>query len=150
MAIAKTKDAFKKVDFGYVTDFAWATHADGVPTFHLISSTGASASAPFLYPRTKGKAERWVRGLGFRHTQIYRPGLLGRDEPTSIEKCYGSIVSALPAHFFAQVIVSQAHLVTTKLQTDENRDQNATPITEIWSNSEIYKYAKKNNIQKAT
>lgn len=42
----------------------------------LVSTHGAHSGARLAYPRMKGELEDAVRGLGFRHTVILRPGLL--------------------------------------------------------------------------
>ena len=51
-------------------------------SMNLIS--GASESAYFLYPITKGKTENHILNLKFDRTSIYRPGVLivpeGREE----------------------------------------------------------------------
>lgn len=147
MEVAKSKTQFKRVDYYYVTDFAWLCRKFNVHAFSLISSTGASASSPILYVRTKGKAENYIKALNFPATLIYRPGLLGRDEPTSIELCYGKLVSALPAPFFAKVMVTAVEHYVLPQRTETA----AQPplLREAWDNDRIYKFAKRNGISKA-
>merc|ERR550517_842877 len=69
-------EGFVKVDYDYVVEASKLLHNSGCPDLHLVSSQGASASSPFLYPSTKGKAEEAVKALGFPRLTIYRPGLL--------------------------------------------------------------------------
>ncbi len=73
---AGSAEAFRRVDFDYVLAAAQAARAAGARTFCLVSSQGADASSPFLYPRVKGELERAVSGLCFESVQILRPGLL--------------------------------------------------------------------------
>ena len=42
----------------------------------LISSGGANAQSFMAYPKMKGELEEAVKGLGFEHTVILRPGLI--------------------------------------------------------------------------
>ena len=46
---------FVKVDKDYVYESARILRDLGCNHFHLVSSTGASKSSPFLYTKTKGK-----------------------------------------------------------------------------------------------
>jgi len=69
-------DGFVKVDYDYVVESSKLLHNSGCPDLHLVSSQGANASSPFLFPSTKGKAEEAIKALGFPRLTIYRPGLL--------------------------------------------------------------------------
>ncbi|CBJ28509.1 conserved unknown protein [Ectocarpus siliculosus] len=69
---------FKKVDFSYLEGVCQLCRVAGVDHFSLVSSQGASASSPLLYPKVKGQCEKLVRSAGYPHTSIWRPGLLGR------------------------------------------------------------------------
>lgn len=55
---------------------AQSAKAAGVKVYVLISSGGASAQSMFGYPKMKGELEEAVKGLGFEHTVILRPGLI--------------------------------------------------------------------------
>ncbi len=75
-ADAGSAEAFRAVDLDLVVRFALAAKAAGARRFGLVSSSGANASSRFLYPRTKGEAERAVSGAGFESVVIARPSLL--------------------------------------------------------------------------
>lgn len=75
-AAAGSADNFVKIDYGINYEFAKAAKRRGVDTFVLISSTGANASSPFLYMKTKGKLEDDIIALKFPRTIILRPGVL--------------------------------------------------------------------------
>ncbi|CAN0453034.1 unnamed protein product, partial [Hapterophycus canaliculatus] len=76
------------VDLSYLEGVCQLCRVAGVDHFSLVSSQGASASNPLLYPKVKGKGEqKVVRSAGFPHTSIWRPGLLGRgDKARGMEK----------------------------------------------------------------
>lgn len=149
----KSKKKFKLVDYTYVTDFAWMTRHLHVPSFNLVSSMGTWAHSPFLYPRTKGKAEKFIKSLVFPILLIYRPGLLGRPEPRSDETCYGHVASALSTEFFGKLMERAALdlLDTTPGAKSENRELlfGGGPLFQkTWDNDKIYSYAKKHHIPK--
>lgn len=75
-ADAGSDAAFRAVDFDLAVSFARAAKAAGARRFGLVSSVGADAQSPFLYPRVKGEAERAIAGLGFESFVIARPALL--------------------------------------------------------------------------
>ena len=52
-------------------------------TYVLISSNGANHTSYFAYPKMKGELEEAVKGLGFKHTVIVRPGLIVGDRSES-------------------------------------------------------------------
>lgn len=68
--------AFRRVDFDYVVAFARLARRAGATRFLLVSSLGASANSPLLYPRTKGESEAAISALGFRTVVILRPSFL--------------------------------------------------------------------------
>ena len=68
--------AFRRVDLDYVVAFARLVKRAGARRFLLVSSLGASASSPFLYPRTKGECEAAVSAIGFTTVVIVRPSFL--------------------------------------------------------------------------
>lgn len=72
---AGSPERFRAVDLGLVTSFAKAARAAGARRFALVSSVGANASSRFLYPRTKGEAERAVSS-GFESVVLARPSFL--------------------------------------------------------------------------
>ncbi|KAG6329542.1 hypothetical protein ID866_9548, partial [Astraeus odoratus] len=76
---------FEKIDREYVVNACRAAKSDD-PTHEqrvvYLSSGGASASSPFLYPKSKGLTELALARLGYSDTIVFRPGLLkGADRP---------------------------------------------------------------------
>lgn len=74
--IARSQDAFARVDRDYVSAFAGLGAACGAKRFGLVSSVGAQADARNFYLRIKGEAEAAVRGAGFDLVEIARPSFL--------------------------------------------------------------------------
>eukprot|EP01112_Ceratiomyxa_fruticulosa_P007065 TRINITY_DN1820_c0_g1_i1.p1 TRINITY_DN1820_c0_g1~~TRINITY_DN1820_c0_g1_i1.p1 ORF type:complete len:265 (+),score=49.33 TRINITY_DN1820_c0_g1_i1:192-986(+) len=102
---AGSAEEFKKVDLGYVSRFGRISKDAEIPSFHLVSSQGANKDSWFLYMETKGKAEEEIKSLGFKHTSIYRPGLLDRGEKSrAVEKLAKIFVSGLHVNTVAKAM----------------------------------------------
>lgn len=84
---AKTKEAFRKIDYDYPLALAWMTKSLGAKQFHLVSALGANEGSSVFYNRVKGETESAIRKVGFDSYHIYRPSLLlgARDEERSGE-----------------------------------------------------------------
>lgn len=66
-------------------EVAKAAKDAGVKVYVLISTAGANAHSFMAYPTMKGELEEGIKGLGFEHTVILRPGLLvGSREDTRV------------------------------------------------------------------
>ncbi|KAL3422002.1 Protein fmp-52, mitochondrial [Phlyctema vagabunda] len=72
----------RKIDHDLNLQLAQAAKNAGVKVYVLISTSGASATSSMAYPKMKGELEEAVKGLGFEHTVLLRPGLIvgNRDE----------------------------------------------------------------------
>jgi uncharacterized protein YbjT (DUF2867 family) len=73
---AGSRDAFRRVDFGYVVVFVRAARAAGARRLMLVSAIGASAHSALFYLRVKDETEEAVAALGYPALHIFRPGLL--------------------------------------------------------------------------
>ncbi|KAF2825320.1 NAD dependent epimerase/dehydratase family protein-like protein [Ophiobolus disseminans] len=78
-AAAGSVEAQRKVDYDLNMELATAAKDAGVETYVLISTTGASATSRFAYPKMKGELEDSVKALKFKHTVILRPGFIAGD-----------------------------------------------------------------------
>jgi uncharacterized protein YbjT (DUF2867 family) len=74
------KDQQYEIDYTYQYKFAKIAAENGVPTYSLISSTGANENSPFFYPKIKGKLEQAIKKLSFKSIQIFQPPTLIRQE----------------------------------------------------------------------
>ena len=73
---AKSREAFRAIDFELPLSFAKAAREGGVSHFLLVSSVGANSDSPIFYARVKGDLETAIEQIGFPAYTIVRPGLL--------------------------------------------------------------------------
>lgn len=80
-AAAKSRAAYRAIDYDYPLAVARHAREHGAAGFALTSSLGADPRSPFIYTRTKGELERELKKLGFPSLTIVRPSVLdGRRE----------------------------------------------------------------------
>jgi uncharacterized protein YbjT (DUF2867 family) len=102
---AGSKQAFRRVDYGYPLAVAKLAKQHGTPTFVLNSAIGANLTSRIFYNRVKGEVEQELTGMGFRSLTFVRPGLIGgvRDEFRSAEWVALALLRlvgpALPRHW---------------------------------------------------
>ncbi|MDP1844432.1 MAG: semialdehyde dehydrogenase [Sediminibacterium sp.] len=86
--IAKTKEAFEKVDLHYPLKIAALQHKAGSTQFLVVSAMGASASSSIFYSKTKGLMEAGLEAIGFESLYIFRPSFImgNRKEERTGEK----------------------------------------------------------------
>lgn len=94
--LAGSKEAFRRVDFGYVAALARKASECGSPSFAVVSSVSAARWCPNFYLRVKADMEDAVSALPFASVAIFRPSfILGqRDQPRTAEKFGMGIASA--------------------------------------------------------
>jgi uncharacterized protein YbjT (DUF2867 family) len=76
MRKAKSRDAFRKVDFTYPLELAKLTRQQGTHQYLLVSALGANKRSTIFYNRVKGEVEEAIGQLGFETFHIFRPSLL--------------------------------------------------------------------------
>jgi uncharacterized protein YbjT (DUF2867 family) len=74
--IAKTKEAFRKVDFEYPLVAGQVAKRMGAKNYYLVSALGANSKSKVFYNRVKGEVETALEGLDFEAFHIFRPSLL--------------------------------------------------------------------------
>ncbi|WP_064094285.1 oxidoreductase [Rossellomorea aquimaris] len=74
--IAKTREAFKKVDFDYPIQLAKLGKEHGATQYLIISAMGANSNSRFFYSRVKGDVEEALKAMHFSLLHIFRPSLL--------------------------------------------------------------------------
>ncbi|MEH7246263.1 oxidoreductase [Neobacillus niacini] len=79
---AKTKEAFRRVDYEYPIEAAKLAKDNGVETFLIVSAMGADVNSRFFYNRVKGEVEDSLKKMDLPSLHIFRPSLLlgNRDE----------------------------------------------------------------------
>ena len=87
-----------KVDYTYQYEAAKAARENGVPTYALVSSIGASPKSKIFYTRMKGELEEAVKKLGFPACYILQPpSLIRKGSDRFGEKAGVVILKALNA-----------------------------------------------------
>ena len=77
MKKAGSKEAFRKVDYGYPFDLAKRAAEKGASRYLLVSAMGANKSSLFFYNRVKGDVEEAVsKVVSYKAVYIFRPSLL--------------------------------------------------------------------------
>ena len=79
MAKAKSKEAFRKVDYEYPLRIAEKALVAGARHFILVSSMSASPRSIFFYSRVKGEIEEAIGALGYPALTIIRPSVIDGD-----------------------------------------------------------------------
>ncbi len=77
--IAKTKEAFEKVDLHYPLKIASLQQKAGSKQFLVVSAMGANAKSSIFYCRTKGLMEEGLAKIGFESLYIFRPSFIVGD-----------------------------------------------------------------------
>lgn len=90
---AGSAEAFRRVDLDYVIAFAELARRHGCQRLIVVSSMGASASSPALYPRTKGEMEQALLAQSWPRLAIVRPAMLlgDRQPPRRSEQIFQAI-----------------------------------------------------------
>ena len=90
---AGSAKAFRRVDLDYVIAFAELARRHGCQRLVVVSSMGASASSPALYPRTKGEMEQALLAQSWPRLAIVRPAMLlgDRQPPRRSEQIFQAI-----------------------------------------------------------
>ncbi|WP_413557969.1 NAD(P)H-binding protein [Bdellovibrio sp. HCB209] len=74
--VAGSQEAFRKVDYDYVMEFAKIAEKAQAQKFMVISAMGANAESSVFYNRVKGEMERDLRKLSIPQIEVFRPSLL--------------------------------------------------------------------------
>ncbi len=73
---AKSKEAFRRVDYEYPVEAAKLTASGGAEKYLIITAMGANAKSLFFYNRVKGEVEEALKKLDLPSIHIFRPSLL--------------------------------------------------------------------------
>jgi len=101
---------FEKIDREYVINSARAAKTDDAEhkqRLVYLSSTGANASSPLLYPRSKGLTENGLAALGYSDTIVFRPGYLANadrsGQPHRLAESLAAPLSGFLSHFSSSI-----------------------------------------------
>lgn len=73
---AKTREAFRKVDYEYPVEAAKLAFKCGAEKYLIVSAMGADSTSRFFYNRVKGELEETLQSLQLPSLKIFRPSLL--------------------------------------------------------------------------
>ncbi|WII73949.1 oxidoreductase [Bdellovibrio sp. 22V] len=73
---AGSQEAFRKVDYDYVVEFAKVAEAVGAQKLLVVSAMGANKESSIFYNRVKGEMESALRELKIPQIEIFRPSLI--------------------------------------------------------------------------
>ncbi|TCP54626.1 uncharacterized protein YbjT (DUF2867 family) [Tumebacillus sp. BK434] len=92
--VAKTKEAFRKVDYTYPLELARLAKEHGVDKFLIITAMGSNAKSSIFYNQVKGQVENDIRALDLPSLHIFRPSLLlGERKEFRLGEQFGAVVS---------------------------------------------------------
>jgi uncharacterized protein YbjT (DUF2867 family) len=103
MKKAKSKAAFRAVDFEAPLALAKITKVNGANNFLLVSALGANKNSGIFYNQVKGEVEEAIQQVGFKSLHIFRPSLLlgprieqrgGEDAAKIFYKIFGWVIPA--------------------------------------------------------
>ncbi len=135
IAKAKTREAFRRVDFEYPFAIAKAARLGGARHFLMVSALGANARSLFFYNRVKGELEEAILSLGYPSVTIARPSILlgEREEYRSGETLAKKLSWLLPSLWagvealqVATALVQAAKGATPGLTILDNKKLRAT------------------------
>lgn len=98
---AKTKEAFRKVDFDYPLALANKAKTNGAKQFLLVSALGSNKNSSIFYNRVKGEVEEAIAAVGYDSFHIFKPSLLvgprkeqrsGEDAAKVFYKIFGFLI----------------------------------------------------------
>lgn len=93
---AKTKSAFKTIDYQYPVEIAEIMRKNGAEHFCVVSAAGANPHSHFFYNKVKGELEKSLESLDYPYLTIMRPSLLtGERDEYRLGESIGAAVGAL-------------------------------------------------------
>jgi uncharacterized protein YbjT (DUF2867 family) len=102
---AGSKEAFRKVDFEYPSQFAALAAQNKVKQFLVISSLGADVNSGNFYLKTKGEMEEFLKNSSFESVSVVQPSLLlgDRTEFRMAEKVGGFFMKVFSFLFLGKL-----------------------------------------------
>ena len=98
---AKSKEAFRKIDFEYPLELAQQLKSKGAEQFLLVSALGADKNSRIFYNQVKGQVEEAIGAVKFSSYHVFRPSLLigprkearaGEDAAKVVYKIFGFLI----------------------------------------------------------
>lgn len=93
---AGSEEAFRKVDYDFVVNFAKLAESVGADKFLVVSAMGANSKSSYFYNRVKGEMEETLYKLNIPQIEIFRPSLiLGERKHKRPGENFGKMLSPL-------------------------------------------------------
>lgn len=137
IAKARTKKAFRRVDFDYPLAIAKAARAAGARHFLMVSAIGANPRSRFFYNQIKGELEDAILTLGYPSVTIARPSMLlgdrqeyrlGEHIARKITWLFPSFLAGVKASQVASALVQAAHQSAAGVTILDNRTMRSIKI----------------------
>ncbi len=101
---AKSKEAFRKIDFGFIEKIASLAAKKNTDNISVISSIGADKNSNNFYLKTKGEMEESLKSFSFKSINIFRPSiLLGKRK----EKRLGERIAKIAIKMFSFLLIGK-------------------------------------------
>lgn len=92
--VAKTQEAFRKVDYEYPLTLARFAERTNASLFSIVTAMGASSSSKIFYSRVKGELQDAIAKLSIPLVQVFQPSLLLGERPQARPgEAFGAVVS---------------------------------------------------------
>jgi uncharacterized protein YbjT (DUF2867 family) len=104
---ARSKEAFRKIDFDYPLLIAKLAKAQGAKQYLLVSALGANKASSVFYNKVKGEIEQAISSIGFESYHVFRPSLLlgprieKREGERSMQKIFSAVGFLIPKKYKA-------------------------------------------------
>jgi uncharacterized protein YbjT (DUF2867 family) len=145
MKIAKTKEAFRKVDYQYPLQLAELALEHGAEQFHVVTAIGTNPNSTIFYSQVKGQLELALKQLSLPSLHIYHPSfLLGNRKEIRLGEHIGAIImKALSLAFIGKLKKYKAIQVRMIAQGMVHASEKKEPGTHLYEYNEISKFAQK-------
>lgn len=139
MAKAKSKEAFRKVDYDYPVLLADLSLKNGARQFIIISAMGANKNSSIYYNKVKGELEQELLNRPFRELHILKPSLLlgPRDEKRTGEDAAKKIYKVLNFAFVGPLKKYKGIQADQVAKAMLHYAKNPTPGKHIHENEEL-------------
>jgi uncharacterized protein YbjT (DUF2867 family) len=145
MKIARTKEAFRKVDYQYPLQLAVLAQKHGAEQFHVVTAMGSNPDSTIFYSQVKGQLEIALKQLNLQSLHIYHPSLiLGNRKEFRLGERIGAVfMRALSLVLVGGLSKYKAIHAKTIAQGMMYASQNNQAGTYIYEYNEISKFARK-------
>jgi uncharacterized protein YbjT (DUF2867 family) len=143
--VAKTKEAFRKVDYEYPLQLAKLVQKYGAEQFHVVTAMGANPNSSIFYSQVKGQLEIALEQLKLPSLHIYHPSLLlgNRKEFRLGERAGAVIMRVLSVALIGKLRKYRAIHVKTIAKSMIYASLMQQSGTQIYEYNEITKFASK-------